>query len=174
MDDDKRYWILKILPLAISHFLIDTFRLNNEHICRMYIELNNRLVLMRHKACSTSEILLLLPHCLQHPECTNKVTDSTAECKTCGRCDIGETLKVCRKYGVAAAVVTGGLAARDVLKRLKVKAAVAVACEKELYTGLKDMRHIDVIGIINKRPNGPCRHTKADIAVIEKTILSIT
>ena len=36
---------------------------------------------------------------------------------------------------------------------------VACACERDLLGGIFDVRHSPVFGILNRRPNGPCRST---------------
>jgi hypothetical protein len=48
-----------------------------------------------------------------------------------------------------------------------VDAVVAVACEKELREGMRATFPKPVLGIINLRPNGPCRDTDVDVAQVE-------
>ena len=56
----------------------------------------------------------------------------------------------------------------------KPKAVIAVACERDLTSGIQDMKHIPVLGIFNKRPNGPCVDTFIDIHEVEDAINFLT
>ena len=56
----------------------------------------------------------------------------------------------------------------------KPKAVIAVACERDLTSGIQDMKHIPVLGVFNKRPNGPCVDTLIDIHEIENAINFLT
>ena len=56
----------------------------------------------------------------------------------------------------------------------KPKAAIAVACERDLTSGIQDMRHIPVLGVFNKRPNGPCVDTLINIHEVEDAIRFLT
>ena len=44
---------------------------------------------------------------------------------------------------------------------------IAVACERDLISGMMDISQIPVIGILNQRPYGPCRDTYVDVNKIE-------
>jgi hypothetical protein len=45
---------------------------------------------------------------------------------------------------------------------------IGVACERDLLSGIRDVRHkLSVLGITNTRPNGPCRDTQIDLAELE-------
>jgi len=54
---------------------------------------------------------------------------------------------------------------------MKPKAIVAVACELDLTSGIRDTYPIPVIGVLNRRPNGPCYNTSVDIAEVKKALL---
>jgi hypothetical protein len=53
---------------------------------------------------------------------------------------------------------------------------VAVACERDLVSGIRDAWPLPVIGLINERPEGPCVNTRVDVAgvarILEEQILS--
>ena len=71
-------------------------------------------------------------------------------------------------------VVTGGTLARMKVKEARPKAIVAIACERDLASGMADVFPIPVIGVLNERPNGPCCNTTVDServrAVVEQLI----
>ena len=45
----------------------------------------------------------------------------------------------------------------------KPKAIVAIACERDLTEGILDTSPISVLGILNIRPEGPCKNTRVDL-----------
>ena len=48
------------------------------------------------------------------------------------------------------------------------EAVVAVACERDLASGIRDIRpSIVVVGIPNVRREGPCRNTEVDVEAFE-------
>ena len=67
-------------------------------------------------------------------------------------------------------VVAGGEAAREIIKQHRPKAVIAVACERDLVAGIKDVRNLMVLGVPNKRPEGPCKNTCIDLKRFENSI----
>ncbi len=60
--------------------------------------------------------------------------------------------------------------ARKIIVEHKPQAVIAVACERELVSGIQDCYPLPVYGILNQRPHGPCTDTWADIARLERAI----
>ena len=71
-------------------------------------------------------------------------------------------MQIAKEYGCQFIVVTGGTLARMKVKEARPKAIVAIACERDLASGMADVFPIPVIGVLNERPNGPCCNTKVD------------
>ena len=74
------------------------------------------------------------------------------------------------KYNTKIFVATGGTLARKIIIDNKPKAVIAVAYERDLTSGVRDIRKIPVLGVFNSRPNGPCIDTNIDINEVEKAI----
>ncbi len=144
--------------------------IDRDKIMRSYAEINDNLVAARNIKVSPSDILLLLPHCLQRSSCVRRITTNINNCKKCGGCDISGLLDIAERYGVKVTVVTGGTLARKAVKTYKPKAIVAVACERDLTSGIQDVNGIPVLGIVNMRPEGPCFNTRVDLNMVEKSI----
>jgi hypothetical protein len=70
-------------------------------------------------------------------------------------------------------VVTGGTLARQKVREIRPQAVVAVACERDLASGIQDVYPIPTLGVMNIRPNGPCFNTKVDIEEFKRAILEI-
>ena len=115
-------------------------------------------------------ILILAPHCLQWAYCPYKITINVNNCRACGKCQVAELLDLSRRYGTKLMVVTGGTSARKAIKDYRPQAVVAIACERDLTSGIQDVAGIPVIGIVNERPEGPCFNTRVDVKKVEEAI----
>lgn len=154
-------------------YIAEVLKVDTLDVKAFFIELNNIIVKTNKRKYEPHEVLLILPHCIQYHECTYKITGVKNNCKMCGKCEIGDITKMCKDKQIALEVVTGGTAARNVIKSRRPKVIFAVACERDLFMGIVDVRVIPVIGIKNEQPNGPCFDTKVDVKLMEKEIDSI-
>ena len=114
--------------------------------------------------------MILTPHCLQKSTCGLRVTQNPDLCKRCGQCNVDDLVGLKEKYGIKLAIATGGTLARRKIMELKPKAIIAVACERDLISGLQDVKDLPVLAIVNRRPEGPCVNTEMDIELVEKGI----
>ncbi|MDI3538299.1 MAG: uncharacterized protein PWQ13_322, partial [Bacillota bacterium] len=63
---------------------------------------------------------------------------------------------------------------RKRVEELRPKAVVAVACERDLTSGLLDVYPLPVLGILNDRPHGPCVDTRVDMERVRQAVLEFT
>lgn len=140
-----------------------------EDLQQYIIELNNKLV--RKEGPRTKRILLLLPHCLQINECKIRLTHNIHNCQRCGKCEIKELIGIAEENDLDLFVATGGTLARRTVQDLKPEAIVAIACQRDLSSGIVDTYPIPIIGIPNERPYGPCINTRVDIEQVKEAIL---
>jgi hypothetical protein len=159
--------------LAPFSFVLGRIFLTKEAMQRSFLAYNNRVVKAKKARFKPEEILLLLPRCIQNTECKNSVVTDMANCASCGKCDLAEIKKVVKETGIRAAVVTGGSQARELLKTLRPKAVVAIACERELLSGIFDSTTNYVFALLNSRPFGPCLNTKTDTVALRETLDAI-
>lgn len=157
-----------IFPLAI--FLGKMIDISRNKIEQSFIEVNNHLVRKQKIKVPARRIMILTPHCIQLDTCTFKITRNIENCHQCGGCCVGALLTLAHKYGIHLAVATGGTLARQVVKAVKPKTIVAVACERDLTSGIQDVFPLPVLGVLNERPNGPCFNTFVDITKVEEAI----
>jgi hypothetical protein len=162
--------ITRLLPLVM--YLGRVFHIAKEKLERSFIEINNSLVKTRSLALDPNRILILAPHCLQYSGCQYKITANVNNCHLCGRCQVKDLILMARELGVNLAVVTGGTLARKKVKKLRPRAVVAVACERDLSSGLQDVYPLPAIGVLNERPNGPCVDTCVDLARVRQAVES--
>ncbi len=145
-------------------------KIDVDRIKRSFIELNNQMVKATRFRLSPDQILLLVPHCLQRTQCPHKITVEMNNCHRCGGCCIGDVLEVRDRYGINVGVATGGTLARKYVKEYRPRAVVAVACERDLTSGIQDSNPLPVLGVTNERPFGPCHNTWIDTVKVEEAL----
>ena len=168
-DQRLRGIVIKLIfPLLVLMGKI--FGIGSDKVRRSFIAVNNELVMAEARRIKPEKLLVLLPHCLQNHECGVRIIWDIKNCKRCGKCKIKYLLELAEKYNVPMSVATGGTLARKVVKENNPDAIVAVACERDLTSGIQDTYPIPVFGILNKRPNGPCYDTDVDLDMVKKGI----
>ena len=159
--------VLKVLHPILM--LVGSFaKGRKEHFQRAVIDINNRLV--RRQKYGTRKILLLLPHCLQIDDCQIRLTHNIHNCKRCGRCGIKDLIGIAEDYKLDLFVATGGTLARKIVAEARPGAIIAIACERDLSSGLVDTYPMPVLGIPNERPFGPCINTRVDLEKVKEAI----
>jgi hypothetical protein len=94
------------------------------------------------------------------------------------RCLSKETLdgvlEIAARYEVPVFVATRGQLARRVIRERRPRAVVAVACERDMMTGLRDVAgKLPVLGLTMQLPNGPCRDAVLDLTVLDRWVRAL-
>jgi len=114
------------------------------------VKVYNALALLRTRKVGTGELLLLIPRCLS-------------------RDTLDHVLGLAGKYGVPVFVATRGQLARRVIRERRPRAVVAVACERDMVTGLHDVAgKVPVLGLTMTLPAGPCKDAALDYVTLER------
>jgi hypothetical protein len=158
------------LFLPIMVLLGKALGIEKENIMLSFISVNNDMVLAEAGRFKPEEILLLMPHCLQNSKCDRRLTYDINNCKRCGKCPIAGLLELHDKYGVNLAVATGGTIARRIVVQMRPKMIIAVACYRDLSSGIQDTYPLPVFGVLNERPNGPCLDTIVAPHLLEEAL----
>lgn len=153
------------LMLIFGWFL----RVKRDRLQKFLIDINNTLV-RSSSPWRAKRLLLLLPHCLQQSECKIRITYNVYNCEGCGKCEIKDFTQIARDLGLDLFVATGGTIARRIVVDTRPEAIVAVACERDLSSGVIDTYPLPILGIINERPYGPCFNTKVDIEKVREAL----
>lgn len=164
----RRVTIKLFLPLMA--LLGRTVGISKQAVRSSFIKVNNELVKGEGHRYPPERILLLMPHCIQNSRCKFRLTYDIDNCKRCGECDLAGLLNVRDKYGVKLAVATGGTIARRIVVQHKPGLIIAVACERDLASGIQDTFPLPVFGILNERPFGPCLDTSVPLDQVEWAI----
>jgi uncharacterized protein len=116
------------------------------------LKVYNALAVMRGRKVGQGELLLLIPRCL------SKLT-------------LDGVLGIAGKYGVPVFVATRGQLARRVIRERRPRAVVAVACERDMVSGLHDVAgKIPVLGLTMTLPSGPCKDASLDLDQLERWV----
>lgn len=158
------------LLLPLMERLAFFFGITVDEVRRSFIKVNNQLTLSNRKALAPDKVLILLPHCIQRSECDIRLSYGVDACKRCRLCPIAGLLDLRDKYGVRLAIATGGSIARRIVVETSPRLILAVACERDLTSGIQDTHPLPVFGILNHRPEGPCRNTLVDLNLVEAAL----
>ena len=116
------------------------------------IDIYNTLAERRGRRVGKGELLVLIPRCL-----SKQALDGV--------------LEIAGRYEVPVFVATRGQLARRVIKERRPRAVVAVACERDMMTGLRDVAgKLPVLGLTMQLPNGPCRDAAIDLGQMEQWV----
>lgn len=163
-------WMIVKVYLPIMVMAGGLLKIPKIKIERAFIEINNQMVKLMGRRCRPEKLLLLMPHCIQFDNCKIKVTRNVKNCVGCGKCEIGELLSLTEEFGVNLFISTGGTVARRKVYEDRPDAVIAVACERDLTSGLQDSYPLPVFAIVNKRPRGYCMETGVAISEVRQAI----
>ena len=160
-----------LFPFAV--YLGRLFGIRRRKLEASFIAVSNLLFRRRKIRVSASRLLVVTPHCLQLASCPHKITRDPHNCKRCGGCDIGALVTLADEMGFHFFVATGGTLARQIVRDTRPKAVLAIACERDLMSGIQDVYPLPAIGVLNIRPNGPCYNTHVDMDLVRKQLEEI-
>ena len=116
------------------------------------VKVYNALALERSRKVNKGELLLLIPRCLS-------------------RATLDGVLQVAGKYDVPVFVATRGQLVRRVIRERRPRAVVAVACERDMVSGLHDVAgKVPVLGLTMTLPAGPCKDALLDLDKLEEWV----
>jgi len=139
-----------LLPKAV--WLGKRFGQSRDRVAHSFIRVNNRVTRNHNNTGSKRSLLVLLPRCLQ-----SSVRN--------------EIRQLAERYPFQMSTVAGGEEARKVIRRNRPDFIIAMACERDLVTGIRDVAmFVPVIGIPNERPEGPCKNTVIRMEELETAL----
>ena len=139
--------------MAITSRVANRFK-RRDRVENSAVKVYNALALVRARKVATGELLLLIPRCLS-------------------RATLDEVLALAGTYSVPVFVATRGQLARRVIRERRPRAVVAVACERDMVTGLHDVAgKVPVLGLTMTLPMGPCKDAVLDMPTLEKYLKS--
>lgn len=163
------YALIRLLfPMSVRIGKI--FGISRRQLEGSFIAVSNLIFIKCGIKVKADRLLVLVPHCLQLATCPHKITRDPNNCKRCGGCNIGDLMKLSDELGFHFLVATGGTLARQFVKQTRPKAVLAIACERDLMSGIQDVYPLPAVGVLNIRPNGPCYNTRVDMNDVRKML----
>ena len=146
----ERGLLLKTLRLASR--VGEVFGVQRDWTDNAAIAVYNRLAWAREWRVRANEMLILIPRCLS-------------------RTALEGVMEIAKRYDIATFVATRGAYARQAIRERRPKAVVAVACERDMVSGLHDVAgRLPVLGLTMQLPNGPCKDASLDLAKMEEFV----
>lgn len=143
----------RILPLAVT--VAGWFGVSRDRLGNSFVSFSNAIIEARRRPIE-GKTIILIPRCL------------SADMKKAVR-ELGE------QTGIGVYNATGGGQARKIVREQRPSAVIGVACERDLVSGIKDVApKMPVIGVANKRPEGPCKNTLIDLDDLKAAIRTLT
>ena len=143
----ERGLLLKTMRLASR--VGEMFGVQRDWTDNAAVGVYNRLAWAREWRVRANEMLILIPRCLS-------------------RSALDGVMDIAKRYDVATFVATRGAYARQAIRERRPKAVVAVACERDMVSGLHDVAgRLPVLGLTMQLPNGPCKDASLDLVQME-------
>ena len=163
------YALIRLL-FPISVRIGKIFGISRRQLEGSFIAVSNLIFIKCGLKVKADRLLVLVPHCLQLATCPHKITRDPYNCKRCGGCNIGDLMKLSDEMGFHFLVATGGTLARQFVEKTRPKAVLAIACERDLMSGIQDVYPLPAVGVLNIRPNGPCYNTRVNMDDVRKML----
>lgn len=133
-------------------YLAKLLGISRDRVSHSFVMVSNNLSRALKPRGRKEKLLLLLPRCLTKEQ-------------------LKEINGLKEIYPISIYTVSGGELARKKVKEIEPTAVIGVACERDLVSGIRDVgTKFSVIGIPNRRPEGPCKNTHIDMAELIDTI----
>lgn len=140
---------LLLRTLRLSSRVGEMFGVQRDWTDNAAVAVYNRLAWAREWRVRANELLILIPRCLS-------------------RTALDGVMDIAKRYNVATFVATRGAYARQAIRERRPKAVVAVACERDMVSGLRDVAgRLPVLGLTMQLPNGPCKDASLDLVQME-------
>lgn len=142
----------KLLLFFVDHFyyqmqkLAELFGLNKKIVDEVGIEIRNNLNEKKFMETEPNERILVLPQCLRSLKCPARLDPMQGiMCRKCGLCVISEIKEEAEKLGYRVFSVPGGRFVERIVRQVKPKAAIGVACSKDLNRAMRDLEKSNFI-----------------------------
>ena len=138
----KRLSITFLVPIVLRFGIRLGF--SRDRMGNSFVKISNTLIRGSTYRVKPEKLLILLPRCLQK-SLMNRIVDFA------------------KQSHIPVFTVAGGEKAREIVYKMNPQAIIGVACERDLLSGIQEIvSRIPVIGIPNRRPEGPCKNTTID------------
>ena len=155
----RPHWRLEFVQKSLNALIPSVFRLGSllgisrDRMGNSFIKVSNAIIRGAKLNRKSGPLMILLPRCLSLE--TRKAVNALAE-----------------RYQSLIFTVPGGELARKLIREHKPSRIIAVACERDLVSGIQDVASVvPTYAVPNCRPEGPCKNTVVDLRLIEEALI---
>lgn len=118
----------------------------------------------------TKKRLMFVPHCMRSLDCPAYATKYGIQCKSCGKCVMGELKEDAKEYGYDLYIVTGSSFVKNILKDHYADGVLVIACDYEINKGMRSLAGTSVVTYGVPMLNDGCYNTKVDYDLVTDTM----
>ncbi|KGK99515.1 polyprenyl synthetase [Methanococcoides methylutens] len=118
----------------------------------------------------TRKRLMFVPHCMRSLDCPAYATKYGIQCKSCGKCVMGELKEDAKEYGYDLYIVTGSSFVKNILKDHYADGVLVIACDYEINKGMRSLAGTSVVTYGIPMLNDGCYNTKVDYDLVTDTM----
>ncbi|RLG58045.1 MAG: hypothetical protein DRN88_01765 [Candidatus Hydrothermarchaeota archaeon] len=156
-------------------FILDTFYLQVKSIAsklgmkedlvdRIGVEIRNHLNYEKFKEIPPEEKVIIFPQCLRHVKCPARLDPKNGIiCKECGLCVIKEVKQKAEAMGYKLFIVPGSSFVYRIIDMHKPKAAIGVACPREVNVAMHELSKKGIITQGIPLLKSGCVNTEVDV-----------
>ncbi len=173
----KRLVLPKLLLFTVDTFyfqlkkLAKRFGLGEKIIDLIGIEVRNHLGFKKFVKVEAGDRILIVPQCLRHAKCPARLDSRIGiACKECGLCILKDLKAEAEKLGYKFYIVPGGRFVQRIVRAVKPKAALGVACTKDLNIAMHEIAGTKTVvqGVPLIRDG--CIQTQVDVKDLLRTL----
>lgn len=145
-----------ILPKLLL-FTVDTFYLQLKKLAKQFglgdtivdqigIEVRNNLFAQGFAGVPPKERIVVVPQCIRDLKCPARLDPASGiKCKECGKCVVKDLKEEGERLGCQVFVVPGGRFVERIVKTVRPKAALGVACHKDLNLAMHEIARANIL-----------------------------
>lgn len=171
----NKFILPRLLLFATENFYVQVkkvakaFGLGEEIVDRICIEVRNHLSAENFARVQPRDRILVLPQCLRHIKCPARLDSKIGiACRECGMCIVKEIKAEVEKLGYGFYIVPGGRFVERIVKAVKPKAALGVACCKDLSAAMREISKTKCIVLGVPLIHEGCVQTKVNLIELFK------
>ncbi len=170
-----RFILPKLLLFVMGNFqtqakkIAGAFGLGERIVDQICIEVRNHLNAESFARVQVRDRILVVPQCLRNVKCPARLDSKTGiACKECGMCIIKEIKAEVERLGYGFYIVPGGRFVERIVRAVKPRAALGVACCKDLNAAMHEISRTKCVVLGVPLIHEGCVQTKVNLIELFK------
>ena len=172
----------KLIMPRLLLFTLDNFYSQIKRISRIFgvsdkiidligVEVRNKLNEKKFARIPVRDRIMVVPQCLRSLKCPARLDSKHGiECKECGLCIIRNLKKIAENLGYRFFIVPGGSFVERIVREIKPKAALGVACVHDLNEAMRNLARVGITVLGVPLIKEGCVETEVDFKKIIKAM----